>query len=313
MIEKHAISNAYQRITPFVRKTPTLDLPAGDLMDNIPITLKFELMQHAASFKPRGAFNAILSKEEVPEAGVVAASGGNHGAAVAYAARRLGYRAEIFVPDIVSPAKKALLEEYGATVNVIGHEFAEALEACETRRDETGALLLHAFDDPAILAGQGTVGLEFEAQAPNLDTLLVAVGGGGLIGGIASWYRGATRIIAVESEGAPSLHAALAHGAPVDVAISGLAADSLGARRIGTLGFNATRDFVSDSVLVSDAQITDAQVTLWKKFRVIAEPGGATALAALMSGVYIPEKGERVGVLVCGGNTDPAKVVSAVG
>lgn len=311
MIDKPQISEAFERIQPFVRRTPVMELAAGELHPDVPVTLKFELMQHTASFKPRGAFNALLSKASLPAAGVVAASGGNHGAAVAYAASQLGHRAEIFVPEIISPSKKALLEEYGAAVNVIGREFAEALEACQTRREETGAVLLHAFDQPEILAGQGTVGLEFEAQAPDLDTILVAVGGGGLIGGIASWYRGSARLIAVESEGTPSLHAALAATAPVDVEISGIAADSLGARQIGGLGFEAARNFVSDSVLVSDDQITAAQVTLWKKFRTIAEPGGATALAALLSGAYTPEKGERVGVLVCGGNTDPAKVAAA--
>lgn len=310
MLDPYAISAAYSRIGGHVRRTPVIVAPPGDLMPEVEVTLKLEQLQHSASFKPRGAFNALLAGD-VPDSGAIAASGGNHGAAVAYAARALGYPAEIFVPDIVSPAKLARLEAYGATVNVVGHEFAEALEACQARQAETGAVLLHAYDQPEILAGQGTVGLEFEDQAPELDTLLVAVGGGGLIGGIASWYRGRVRLIAVESAGTPTLHTALEKGAPTDIRVSGPAADSLGARRIGALGFEAAQAFVERALLVPDEAVRDAQRTLWDRYRQIAEPGGATALAALLSGVYTPEPGERVGVLVCGGNADVAKIVEA--
>ncbi|MEQ8443355.1 MAG: threonine/serine dehydratase [Alphaproteobacteria bacterium] len=307
MIEQSEIHAAMDRIAGHVRRTPVIPLVAGDLMPDHGVTLKLEQLQHTASFKPRGAFNAMLS-EPVPESGVVAASGGNHGAAVAYAASVLGHRAEIFVPEIISPAKLSLLRSLGAEVTVTGREFAEALAACETRMAESGARLIHAYDQPAVLAGQGTVGLEFEEQAPDLDTVLVAVGGGGLVGGMACWYRDRVRVIAVEAEGTSALHDALAATRPVDVAVSGLTADSLGARRIGDLGFAAAQAFVDGALLVTDDQVRAAQKILWQKLRLIAEPGGATALAALLSGIYRPEKGERVGVLVCGGNTDPARI-----
>lgn len=310
MIAKNDISAAYDRIGSYIRRTPVISLPAGDFLDGVDVTLKLEQLQHASSFKPRGAFNALLS-QSVPSAGAIAASGGNHGAAVAFAARRLGYRAEIFVPEIVSPAKKRLLESYGATLNVVGREFAEALEACQARQAETGAVLLHAYDQPDILAGQGTVGLEFEAQAPDVDTYLIAVGGGGLIGGVASWLCGRKKVVAVETVGTPCLNAALEAGHPVDVAVSGPAADSLGARRVGELGFAAAQAFVSESVLVEDDAVCAAQKLLWDRLRLIAEPGGATALAALVGGAYRPEPKERVGVLVCGGNTDPAKIAES--
>lgn len=282
-----------------------MELSADDLVDGHAVTLKLEQLQHTATFKARGAFNGMLSSE-MPKAGAIAASGGNHGAAVAYAARALGYPAEIFVPTIIGPAKKALLEAHGATLNIVGREFAEALEACLERQAETGAVLLHAYDQPEILAGQGTVGMEFEAQAPSLDTLLVAVGGGGLIGGIASWYQGRVKLVAVEAEGTPSMHAARAAGAPVDIAVSGLTADALGARRVGDLPFQAASAFVEDSVLVPDGAIRAAQRRLWHRLRLIAEPGGATALAALLCGAYAPERHEKVGVLICGGNTAPS-------
>lgn len=303
------IEAAADRIAPHVRRTPVMDLAPGDLPSDLglaaPVTLKLEHLQHTGSFKARGAFNALLAGP-VPEAGVVAASGGNHGAAVAYAARALGVRAEIFVPEIASPAKLARLEAYGATLHVGGRDFAEALQACEARRAETGARLLHAYDQSEILAGQGTLAREWEARSPDLDTLLVAVGGGGLIGGIACWLRGARKLVAVETEGAPALHAARAAGRPTAVAVSGLAADSLGARIVGARAFAATQAFAADSLLVSDAAVRDAQRWLWEHLRQIVEPGGAAAFAALLSGVYRPGPGERVGVLLCGANTDPA-------
>jgi len=273
-----------------------------------PVTLKLELLQHTGSFKPRGAFNRILSSQ-VPAAGVIAASGGNHGLATAFAARGLGHRAEIFVPEISSPVKIARLRDYGAIVNVGGVSYAEAFAASEKRVKETGALVVHAYDQPEVLAGQGTVGREFEHQAPGLDTILVAVGGGGLIGGVAAWYQGRTKIIGVEPEAAPTLARALEAGAPVDVAVGGVAADSLGAKRVGSLMFAHARKHIERVVLVADDAIRAAQHALWESLRVAAEPGGAAAMAALLSGAYKPEAGERVGVLVCGGNVDPSQLV----
>jgi threonine dehydratase len=227
---------------------------------------------------------------------------------VAFAARALGYRAEIFVPEISAPVKQQRLRELGAVLTVTGSDYAAAYAACEVRQRETGALLVHAYDQPEVLAGQGTTAREFEAQSPGLDTVLVAVGGGGFAGGIAAWFQGRVRVVAVEPETSCALHAALAAGAPVDVSVSGLAADSLGARRAGALAFEVARRYVERVVLVSDAQIRDAQRALWRELRVVAEPGGATALAALAAGAYRPAAGERVGVLVCGANCDPGSV-----
>lgn len=273
-----------------------------------PLTFKLEQLQHSGSFKARGAFNRLLSAS-VGSSGVVAASGGNHGAAVAHAARRLGHRAEIFVPEISSPAKVRFIRESGAVVTVVGRNYAEALEASTVRATESGALVVHAYDQPEVVAGQGTVGREIEEQAPELDTVLVAVGGAGLIGGIAGWYRGGTRVVGVETVTTPSLYAALEAGEPVDVETGGLAADSLGARRVGRIGFSTAERFVGRVVLVNEAPVREAQRCLWHSLRLIVEPGGAVALAALISGSYRPEPGERVGVLLCGANTDPKQAI----
>jgi threonine dehydratase len=265
--------------------------------------LKLELMQHSGSFKARGAFANLLLRD-VPSAGVVAASGGNHGVAVAYAGQRLGIRATIFVPSITSPAKVERIRAYGAEIVVGGDRYADALEASQQRIAETGALGLHAFDQIETLLGQGTVGLEIEADATDADTLLVAVGGGGLIGGVASWLGGRMKIVAVESDGAPTLHAAFAAGRPVDAPAGGIAADSLAPKRIGDLAFPIIRAHVEpEIVLVTDDEIRQAQVALWTVLRIVAEPGGAAAFAALLSQRYRPAPGERVAVLVCGGNT----------
>ena len=245
----------------------------------------------------------------MPPAGVIAASGGNHGIAVAYAAKTLGHRAEVFVPEIASAAKVRRIRDCGASVVVTGGTYAEALEASMRRAGETGALVVHAYDQPEVHAGQGTVAMEFEEQAPDLDTLLVAVGGGGLIGGIASWYERRGRIVGVESEGCPTLHRALAAGEPVDVDVGGIAADSLGARRIGTLAWDVICRNDVTSLLVADEDIVAAQRALWREVRVVAEPGGAASLAAILSGAYRPRPGETVGVLVCGGNADPLSVM----
>ena len=272
------------------------------------MTLKLELLQHAGSFKPRGAFNRLLSADR-PAAGVIAASGGNHGAAVAYAARALGVTAEIFVPTLTPAAKVARITSYGARVVQIGATYAEALAASRDRQAATGALEVHAYDHPDVLAGQGTVGREFEQDAPDLTHILVATGGGGLIGGIASWYAGSASVISVEPEGCPALHDALKAGRPVEAPVGGLAADSLGARQVGALMFPVARAYVAAAVLVPDAAIVAAQRMIWDSLRLVAEPGGATALAALLCGAFVPPAGARVGVLVCGANTDPAKVV----
>ena len=302
-VNPNAITETYARIKTYVRRTPVIDIDGAELgLDAGALTLKLELLQHSGSFKARGAF-ANLTGQAVPAAGVAAASGGNHGAAVAFAAQKLGYPAHIFVPTISSPAKIERIRSYGADLVVEGNRYAEALERCQTFIARTGALSVHAYDAPLTLLGQGTVGLELENQAPDTDTLLVAVGGGGLIGGIAAWYQGRVKVVGVEPEAAPTLHAALAAGSPVDVPVSGLAADSLGASRIGGIAFGIAQQHVAQSVLVPDEAIRKAQSVLWDRLKIAAEPGGAAALAALLTGVYTPARGERVGVLVCGGNT----------
>src|SRR5947209_752751 len=265
--------------------------------------LKLESLQHAGSFKPRGAFNCILSST-VPESGVIAASGGNHGAAVAYAAHQLRHRAEIFVPTISPRAKVERLRQYGANVNVTGAVYAEALSASQERAAQTGALPVHAYDDPHVLAGQGTLGMELEEQLPQLDSVLIAIGGGGLIGGVAAWYRGRIRVLGVEPENAPTLFKALEAKRPVDVDVSGVAADSLGASRAGELMFPIAQQHVERVVLVTDEQIREAQKLLWQKLQIVAEPGGAAAFAAVLSGRYQPKPGERVGIVICGANAD---------
>lgn len=303
-----AIAATYERIRRHIRRTPVLEIAAEDLgLKGFSPVLKLELTQHSGSFKARGAFANLLLRE-VPPAGVAAASGGNHGAAVAYAATRLGHKARIFVPEISSPAKIARIRGYGADLAVGGKLYAEALAACETYIAESGALSVHAFDQVETMLGAGSVGLELEAQAPNLDTLLVAVGGGGLIGGIAAWYEGRIRIVGVEPRLAPTLHVALAAGRPVDAPAGGIAADSLAPKRIGELVFPVARRHVATAVLVEDEAIADAQRTLWEKTRIVAEPGAAAPLAALLSRAYVPRREERVGILVSGANTTAVKL-----
>ncbi|MDE2176741.1 MAG: serine/threonine dehydratase [Xanthomonadaceae bacterium] len=309
--DRAAVEAAAARIAGRVRSTPVVALERGAFgLDRVRgLVLKLESLQHAGSFKPRGALNRVLAAGRPPGAGLIAASGGNHGAAVAWVGRVLGLPAEIFVPAIASPAKVRRLRDFGATVHVGGAGYSEALAACEVRRAESGALAVHAYDDPDVVAGAGTLAREFEQQAGALDSVLVAVGGGGLLGGLLAWWGERVRVIAVESVGCPTLHDALAAGHPVDVAVSGLVADSLGARRIGTLGWQLARRYPVTSLLVEDAAIRDAQHALWRDLRVAAEPGAATALAALLSGAYRPAAGERVGVIVCGGNADLAALV----
>jgi threonine dehydratase len=302
-IDRAAIEGVYDVIGRYVRETPCVWLDGADLgLAPFPLTLKLELLQHAGSFKARGAFANLLTRA-IPEQGVVAASGGNHGAAVAFAARRLGIPATIFVPAVSSPAKIARIRSYGAELNVVGERYADALAASEVYAAQSGALPVHAFDQVETLLGQGTIGLELARQAPGLDTLLVPVGGGGLIAGIAAWFVGSVRVVGVEPEGAPTLTEALRAGRPVDAAAGSIAADSLAPRRVGELVFPIARRFVDRVVLVGDDAIRRAQQALWDSLRVVAEPGGAAALSALLSGVYKPDPQERVGVLVSGGNT----------
>ncbi len=302
------VEAAHARIRHHVRHTPVMEVEAGVFGTKEPVSLKLELLQHAGSFKPRGAFNTLLSSG--PPAGRVgAASGGNHGVAVAYAAARLGRSARIFVPTIASPVKVARIRAEGAEVVVGGDRYADALAACDAWAASEDALTVHAYDAAATMAGQGTVALEWSADAA-LDTVLVAAGGGGLVAGMAAYFARGVRVVAVEPEDSRCVHAALEAGAPVDVSVSGVAADSLGARRVGELVLPIVRDLVERVVLVSDAAIGAAQARIWRELHLAAEPGGAAAAAALWSGAYRPERDERVGVLVCGSNVDLAKLAS---
>ena len=307
MINRTDVDQAWQRIEPYVRLTPTIQLEttAFDGRLSSPTLLKLELLQVAGSFKPRGAFNSILSNwQRAQHAGVIAASGGNHGIATAYAAMQLGLRAEIFVPTISSPVKQQRLRDLGALLHIVGDNYYGALAACVERQKETGALDVHAYNTPETLAGQGTCGRELAIQAPQIDTLLVATGGGGFISGIAAWYSGTIRVISVEPASSQCLAAAMRAGMPVDVSVGGVAADSLGATRIGELAWEICRRRVERAVTVTDDAIVETQRLLWQHLRLVAEPGGATALAALLSGAYVPLPTEQVGVLVCGGNAD---------
>ncbi len=307
MIGRSDVEAAWDRIKSHVRRTPVIELPAGTFGGPCPLVLKLEQLQVSGTFKGRGAFHKLLASH-VPPAGVIAASGGNHGVAVAYAAGKLGHKAEIFVPTISSPTKVARLKSYGATVYQVGAVYAEARAASEKRAAETGALMAAAYEDPVVFAGAGSVALEFAEQA-KVDSLLVAVGGGGLIAGCCAAVGAETKIVAVETEGTATLFEARRAGRPVEVKISGIAADALGASRIGVPNFELAQKFVRDAVLVTDDTVRAAQRMLWEELRVIAEPSGATSLAALIAGAYKPAAGERVGVLICGANAEPGSVV----
>jgi len=302
LLSRDEIADTFARIGPYVRTTPVIAVEGADFgLAGVRLSLKLEFMQHSGSFKARGAFANLLGRD-VPAAGVAAASGGNHGAAVAYAAKILGIKATIFVPSASSQAKQERIRAYGADLVIAGERYDDALQASKEFVARSGALAIHAFDQRETLLGQGSVGLEFERQA-ELDTVLVAVGGGGLIGGIAAWYRGALKIIAVEPEAAPTLARAFEAGEPIDAPAGGLAADSLAPRQVGQHMYPIARAFVERVALVPDEAIRDAQTALWANLRVVSEPGGAAALAALLCGAYVPAPGERVGVLVCGANT----------
>ena len=301
------IAAAAGRIAGHVRRTPVLEVDDPALAPGR-LTLKLDLLQPTGSFKVRGAFS-LLTARGIPAAGVVAASGGNFGLAVAYAARELDHAAHIFVPDSSPTEKIAGLRALGADVRVVAGTYQQALDASETFLEERGGLRAHAYDQPEVVAGQGTCAVELEGQVPGVDTVVVAVGGGGLIGGVASWFRDRVRIVAVETAGCDALAAARRAGRPVDIRPAGLCVSSLGASRVGELGFAAARRWVDESIVVADDDVREAQHRLWDSCRLVAEPGGAAALAALTSGAYEPGQQERVAVVVCGANTDPATVV----
>ena len=302
-LDRSQISAVEQIIRPHVRRTPILEASGADFgLDSISLVFKLEFLQHAGSFKARGAFTNLLTRE-IPKAGVCAASGGNHGVAVAYAAGKLGVAAKIFVPTVASAEKIECIRRSGADLVITGERYADALAASESWIAQSGAMPIHAYDQIETLLGQGTVGLEFEQQCPNLDTLLVAVGGGGLLGGIAAWYGGKIKLIGVEPEAAPTLANALTAGHPIDSPAGGIAADSLAPKRVGELMFPLAQKYVDRVILVKDHEIVQAQEALWSALRIVTEPGGAAAFAALLSGRYQPAPDERVAVLLCGGNT----------
>ena len=308
MIQRSDISAAMARIAPHIRRTPVLRLAPRELGTEHPVTLKLEFLQVTGSFKPRGAFNRLLSSA-VPKAGVIAASGGNHGAAVAFAAQSLGVPAEIFVPAPTPAVKRTRIESFGAKLIVGGASYEEARIASEARAAETGAMLVHAYDQHEVLAGQGTIGLELEQDAPEVTHVLVAAGGGGLFGGIGTWYAGRAGLVVVEPEACATLTMAQKADAPVDVPVGGIAADSLGARRAGRLAFGVLGATRAECVTLPDEAIVTARRWLWEKLRIVAEPGGAAALAALLSGAWRAPAGAHIGVVLCGANCDPGSVV----
>lgn len=311
-VTRPMIEEAAARIAGHARVTPVMRLGTGAFGAQADVSLKLECLQHAGSFKTRGAFNNLLSLP-VPASGVSAASGGNHGAAVAYAAMKRGVKATIFVPEISPVAKIEAIKRFGADVVVGGAQYDDAQAACDGFVAETGALKIHPFAAVETIAGQGTLGREWDLQEPDLDTVLVAVGGGGLISGIASWFAGSkVKVVGVEPEGSRALQAAFDAKGPVEVKVASVAADSLGARNVGQLVYDVTRDSVDHVALVPDAAITQAQGVLWRDFRLAVEPGGAAALGALLCGAYKPAKGERLGVLVCGANVDLTKLAAIV-
>jgi threonine dehydratase len=296
---RNEISKAAARLEGYIVRTPVLMLDGFGL--GYPIELKLEQMQYTGSFKARGAFNTLLSSD-VPEAGLVAASGGNHGAAVAYAAQELGHKAKIFVPEFAGPAKIGLIKRSGADLSVVKGEYANAFQDAQAYEAKTGAMQVHAFDAVSTVAGQGTLTREWEEQGLQADTILIAVGGGGLIAGAMAWLGNTRKILAVEPEKAPTLHTALAHGGPQDVDVGGIAANALGARKVGKICYDLALETGTECLTVTDESIKAAQVALWQESRQLVEPAGATALAALMSGAYKPAPKERVAVLICGGN-----------
>lgn len=299
-----------ERAGGFLRQTPLWKLPSaafGLAAPGVEVWLKLEHMQVSGSFKARGMMNRLLAND-IPESGVIVASGGNAGIATAAAAKALGVRCQVFLPGVSPEAKRARLRALGAEVVVVGELYPDALAACLARQKETGALLTHAYDQPEVVAGAGTLGQEIEAQGGLPDSVLVSVGGGGLIGGLAGWFEKRARVVALEPEKAPTLYRARQAGEPVDVEVGGVAADSLGARRIGAISWGITQQYVQDALLVSDESIRAAQQWLWKEMKLAVEPAAALPLAALQTGAYVPREGEKVCLIVCGANVDPATV-----
>lgn len=309
MITQDDIRDAASRIGGRIRRTPIWRLDQADHgLHDVRVTVKLEFMQVTGSFKPRGAFNALLTAEEWPDSGVVAASGGNHGLAVAHAASTLGLAAEIFVPETTPETKRRSIAATGATLTVGGASYDEARAASVARADATGALMVHAYDQDPVLAGQGTLAMEFEQQEPDLTHVLVAVGGGGLYGGVTAWFGDTVEVIPVEPDQCPTLMMALMMGQPVPVPVGGVAADSLGARVIGDRAFAIAQRYGGQVVTVGDEAIRSAQRRLWEMLRLAVEPGGATAMAALLAGAWRPPPGSHVGVILCGANGDPGQV-----
>jgi len=311
LVTRDMIEGARARLAPYIRRTPIVSTRPGEFGLGHGIALKLELLQYTGSFKARGAFNRILTAAEqhqVPAVGVVAASGGNHGAAVAFAARRLGYRAEIFVPASSPQMKRDRIASYGAEVHVIDGLYDDAQAAATAHQQRTGALAVHPYEHPDVVAGQGTMAAELDSQLDSYDTLIVASGGGGFTAGQAAWVGNTKRVVSVEPGSSRCLQAAVEAGRPVPVDVSGIASDSLGARQLGEVAWSIVQHHVDLAIVVDDSDIRDAQRSIWDELRLIAEPGGATSLAALRSGAYVPERGERVVVVVCGSNCDPATV-----
>lgn len=306
-VERSHIGAAAARLAGRVRRTPVLTVDGTDLDCEGTISLKLEYLQNSGTFKARGAMNFMLCNE-ISDAGVTAASGGNHGAAVAWAAQQLGHKASIFVPTISAPAKVDRLRGYGAEVSQVGAVYAESLAACDEHQARTGATAIHAYEAPDVFAGAGTTGREFAEQlavsgAPELDTVLVACGGGGLVGGIATWFGGKPTVVACETVTTAAFSEALTAGEPVNVEVSGVAADALGASRIGTLAFSALTATGAKSVLVEDHWVITAQQLLWDRFRIVVEPSAAVPVAVVLSGAWTPNAGSHTGIVVCGANT----------
>ncbi|MEJ8813707.1 threonine/serine dehydratase [Variovorax ureilyticus] len=303
-----AARRARERTPGFLRETPLWKLQGAALglaARDVEVWLKLEQLQVSGSFKARGMMNRLLAND-IPASGVIVASGGNAGIATAAAAQALGVHCEVFLPNVSSEAKRARLRSLGAQVVVGGDAYADALAACLARQRETGALLTHAYDQPEVVAGAGTLGLEIERQGGIPDSVLVSVGGGGLIGGLAAWFESRARVVALEPERAPTLFKAREAGAPVDVEVGGIAADSLGARRIGSISWDITQRHVPEALLLTDEAIRSAQLWLWKELKLAVEPAAALPLAALQSGAYVPHSGEKLCLIVCGANVDPA-------
>jgi threonine dehydratase len=311
MVTPDDIEQAHHRIRGLVRRTPVLECHQPSIGRDL--VLKLECLQVAGSFKPRGAANRVrraLDAGLIPEAGIVTASGGNHGAAVSYVAHALGLTAEVFMPSTSPSLKKQTIERFGAAVTVVEGIYDDAQAAANDRQRQTGALMVHPFDHVDTVAGQGTMSLELEEQVQSIDTIIVASGGGGFTAGQAAWWRDRVRVVSVEPETSQCVRLALGAGQPIEVSVSGLATDSLGARRIGDVPWSIVSQFVDEAITVTDADIRRAQHELWNSFRLVVEPGGAAAFAAVMSGAYAPAANERVVVVVCGSNCDPNTVLT---